>query len=632
METADFLRAGRRLILAGMRITDPIRAGLAGLCRAVLLVGIGLTVAAQDRPNILWITSEDNGPYLGCYGDPVARTPNLDGLAKIGTRYLNCFSNAAVCAPARQTLISGMYAASLGGQHMRSDAVFPPGVPYFPRYLREAGYHTSNNSKTDYNGGPADRQGAMKAAWNESGTKAHWRKRSADQPFFSVFNITLSHESRLFAKAWNKRRLKTDPADVRLPAYLPDVPEIRRDLARYHDCVEAMDASAGKILDELKQDGLSDNTIIFYYGDHGGSLPRSKSFIYDSGTRVPLVIHLPERWKHLRPTLPGGETDRLVSFVDFAATVLGLVGITAPDHMQGRAFLGEQAGVGRKFVHTFRGRRGERYDLVRGVRSKKFLYLRNYTPHLPVMQFNGYAEAIPGYPAWRKAWEDGQCTPLQSRWFEPKTSEELYAVDSDPDNVRNLVANPAHARELRRLRAENERHMLAIRDSVFFPEGMSGREFAAYQDERTYPLARLAALAAKVSERDSTHLPAFRSALSDPNPIVRYWGIMGCIVLGKAAAPAAALLRSSLADPEPLISLQAARALAGSGRSREALPVIRRHLMSQDQVLQLRAVLAVDECELLRLDATLADHLKKVRGAYGKRVAQRILDTARRRR
>jgi N-sulfoglucosamine sulfohydrolase len=590
----------------------------------VAALGLNGLISAQDRPNILWITSEDNGPYLGCYGDPIARTPNLDRLAKTGTRYRNCFSNAAVCAPARQTLIAGMYATSLGGQHMRSDAVFPAGVPYFPKYLREAGYHTSNNSKTDYNGGPADRKEAMKATWDESGSRAHWRKRPDGKPFFSVFNITLSHESRLFAKGWNKRELKTDPATVKLPAYLPDLPETRRDLARYYDCLETMDASVGKVLAELAQDGLGDDTIIFYYGDHGGSLPRGKSFTYDSGTRVPLIVHIPERWKHLRPTQRGGETGRLVSFVDFAATVLSLVGHAAPEYMQGRAFLGERAKAERKFVHTFRGRRGERYDLVRGVRSKRFLYLRNYTPHLPVMQFNGYSFAIPGYPAWRKAWQEGRCTPVQAQWFEPKAAEELYAIESDPDNVRNLAADPAYAEELHGLRAENERHILAIRDSVFFPEGMSGREFAAYQDEQTYPLQRLLSLAAKVSGRDAGDLPEFRNALLETNSAIRYWGVMGYIVLGKAAAGAASSLPPLLTDPEPLIRIQAARALAGIGHYKESVPVLRNYLAAPDQVLQLRAVLAIDECGLLGVDPSLSGPLKKVRGAYGKRVAQRI--------
>ena len=238
-----------------------------------------------------------------------------------------------------------------------------------------------------------------------------------------------------------------------------------------------MDAGVGRILNQLKTDGLVDRTIVFYFSDHGGSLPRGKSFTYDSGTRVPLIVSIPDRWKTWRPTQSGEETDRLVSFVDFAATVLSLAGIQTPDYMQGQAFLGTQNTTPRKHVHTFRGRRGERYDLVRGVRSKKYLYLRNYTPHLPVMQYNDYSFGIPSYSAWMNACQSGACPAEQSRWFEPKPPEELYAVADDPDNVHNLAGDPTRAKVLEAFRAENDRHLLSIRDSVFFAEGLGDRTF-----------------------------------------------------------------------------------------------------------------------------------------------------------
>ena len=592
-----------------------------------ILLLVSIRLQSADHPNILWITSEDNGHYLGCYGDPVARTPNLDELAKRSTRYLNCFSNAAVCAPARQTLISGMYATSLGGQHMRSKAVFPPGVHYFPKYLRDLGYHTSNNSKTDYNGGPADSRQAMAAAWNESGRNAHWRNRSPGQPFFAVFNIGDSHESNLFPNKWKKRELKTDPATVKLPAYLPDLPETRRDMARYYDCIETMDSKVGKILAALDADGLTEEAIIFYFGDHGGSLPRGKSYTYDSGTRVPLIIHIPNKWKHLRPTEPGEATDRLVSFVDFAATILSLAGIKPPAYMQGKPFLGEHVTEPRRYVHTFRGRRGERYDLVRGVRTKEFLYLRNYTPHLPVMQFNGYSFDIPGYPAWMNAWQDGRCTPQQSLWFEPKMAEELYAVMNDPDNVTNLANQPAHARHLQSLREENRHHLHRIRDSIFLPEGMTGRNHTAYQDESRYPLKRLLTLAEKASSQNREHLPDYINAIHDSNAAIRHWGIMGCIMLDDQAQTAAVHLTKLLDDPEPLLQVQAARALAGVGNHLAAIPILKQHLQSRDQIIQLRAALAIDECDLIARDKSLAPLLKKLRGQYSKRVAQHILRT-----
>lgn len=583
-------------------------------------------VFAAERPNIVWITSEDNGPYLGCYGDSVARTPVLDALAKRSARYLNCFSNAAVCSPARQTLISGMYSSSLGGQHMRSKVVFPEGVPYFPNYLREAGYYTTNNSKTDYNGGPADKD-ALKAAWNDSSRKGHWRNRpQQDTPFFAVFNIGDSHESNLFPKRWENRKLVTDPKAVRLPKYLPDLPELRRDFARYYDCLEVMDQKVGKILNQLEADGLSDNTIVFYFSDHGGSMPRGKSFTYDSGTRVPLLVHIPEKWKRFRPGESGASTDQLVSFVDFAPTVLSLLGIEIPNFMQGRAFLGSARGDRRNFVHTFRGRRGERYDLVRGVRSKDFLYLRNYSPHLPVMQLNGYSYEIPGYDAWRSLWKAGRCTPLQAQWYLPKASEELYRVSDDPENVRNLAGNPEFAEALKKHRDENDRHILAVRDSVFFPEGMSGRKFAAYQKNESYPLTELIALGSAVSDRDPKNLPIFQRAMESGHPCIRYWGVTGCVVLGKKARELKASLVTLLGDGEPVIVLQAARALAGMGEWEVALPIVRAFLENaQSEELSLQAALAVDECNLLKVDPKLRESLKQAEGSYTKRVVGHLI-------
>ena len=591
-----------------------------------LLGGLSCAGSAESRPNILWITSEDNSPYLGCYGDDNARTPNLDRLASEGVRYLHAFSNAAVCAPARQTLISGVYSTSLGGQHMRSKVVFPEAVRFFPEYLRELGYYTSNNSKTDYNGGPADGKAAMEAAWNDSSKNGHWRNRPEGAPFFAVFNLTDTHESRLFPKGWEKRELKTDPATVTLPAHLPDTPEIRLDRARYYDCLEVMDGKVGELLKQLEDDGLAENTIVFYFSDHGGSMPRGKSFTYDSGTRVPLLVRIPEPWAEWRPAEVGETTDRLVGFVDFAATVLSCAGRETPEHMQGRAFLGPHAQEPRKFVHTFRDRRGERYDAVRGVRSRDYLYLRNYTPHLPVMQFNAYSFAIPGYLSWQEAWRAGNTTPEQGQWFEPKASEELYRVADDGDQVKNLAGDPEYAEELERHRAENDRHLLAIRDSVFYPEGMEGREWSAYQDDQTYPMNRLLPLATAVSEREKENLDQFIEAMTDSNPRVRYWGVAGCVSLGEDAAPEARdALIGLLDDSDAVVQLHAARALAGMGKREAALPVIREALREgSNEFLVLQALLAVDECELLDLDPSLADLVRKARSSYGSRVADRI--------
>ena len=371
---------------------------------------------------------------------------------------------------------------------------------------------------------------------------------------------------------------------------------------------------------------LSENTIVFYFADHGGSLQRGKSFTYDSGTRVPLLVRTPKKWKTLRESTPGGVSDRLVSFVDFAPTLLSLIEVDIPDYMQGKVFLGNAATEPRQFVYTFRGRRGERYDLVRGVRGKEFLYLRNYTPHLPVMQYNGYSFGIPGYGAWKAAFENGECNEAQSQWFRAKTSEELYRVSDDPDNVQNLATDPAFAEVLEEYRSENDRHLLDIRDSVFFPEGMEGREFAAYQDETQYPLEELIVLGNAVSERNPENLESFRAAMKSRSASVRYRGVMGCIVLGEGAASAKGDLVERLKDSSSLIQIQSARALAGMGAETEALPTIRHFTENANtEELALRAVLAIDECDLLETDPGLRDLLKSAKGSYTARVVDKLL-------
>src|SRR3954469_9751328 len=319
------------------------------LCLALVAVpGSSFAAAgAQDRPtrpNILWITSEDNGPSLGCYGDTYATTPILDALDARGVIYMHCWSNAPVCAPARTAIISGVYPSSTGSEHMRSAVPMPPFMRMYPQILREAGYYCTNNSKEDYN---LEKPGKV---WDESSARAHWKNRKAGQPFFAVFNHLVSHESQI------RKRPHTpvhDPAKVRVPAYHPDTPEVRQDWAQYYDKLTEMDALAGGNLRELAEAGVADDTIVFYYGDHGPGMPRCKRSACNSGLQVPLIVYIPPKFKHLAPRdyAPGGRSERLVSFVDLAPTLLSLVGVKPPQWMQGRAFMGEFVAEPNEFLH-----------------------------------------------------------------------------------------------------------------------------------------------------------------------------------------------------------------------------------------------------------------------------------------
>ena len=303
-------------------------------------------------PNVLWIVAEDHGPHHGSYGDAYAVTPNLDRLAAEGARFTRAFAVTPVCAPARSGIITGMYPTSIGSHHMRSTAVPPPHVKGFTERLRAAGYFTTNNAKTDYNFSPwlpTETRRAVREAplglWDQNGEHAHWRNRAPGQPFFSVFNLGASHEGQVrmpddrFAERTARLAPKArhDPASAPLPPYYPDTPEVRRDIARYYDLVTVMDAAAGEILAALEADGLADDTVVFFYGDHGWGLPRGKRWVYDSGLRVPLLVRWPGRIE------PGTVRSDLVSFIDFAPTLLSLAGVAVPAHMQGRVFLGDDA-------------------------------------------------------------------------------------------------------------------------------------------------------------------------------------------------------------------------------------------------------------------------------------------------
>ncbi len=400
----------------------------------------GIARSQEARPNILWITSEDHGIELGCYGDSRATTPNIDALASRGLRYRFVWSCAPVCAPSRTTLITGKLASSLGAEHMRSMVTLPADVHLLPRYLRDAGYYCSNRAKEDYN--VAEKDG--NPAWHVSGNKAHWRQRAAGQPFFAVFNSNRSHESSIRAVKGSPNH---SPELMRVPAYHPDTPEVRRDWAIYYDTVTQADKEAGRVLSQLEADGLSDSTIVFYFSDHGSGMPRHKRWAGNSGLRVPLVVYIPERFKHLRPSdyQAGGESNRLISFIDFAPTVLSLANVTIPDLMDGNAFLGKDIPQSSHVVFGFRGRMDERTDFVRSISNGRYVYLRNFLTHVSPAQHVAYQFETPTTQVWKQLFDQGKCNPTQSAfWTTPRPAEELYDLTRDPDETHNVIDDPEH--------------------------------------------------------------------------------------------------------------------------------------------------------------------------------------------
>lgn len=532
--------------------------------RLIACTLFALPLAAADRPNILWITSEDNSPWLGCYGEPLAQTPNLDQLAAEGLRYRRAFANAPVCSAARTTLITGRYACASGLQNHRSKVPYPADLRMYPEHLREAGYYCTNNSKEDYN------YAGKRKVWDESSRKAHYRNHQPGQPFFAVFNFTSSHESQVAPKP-GKTTFRVRPEDVVLPPYHPDTPEVRRDWANYHDQMTVMDSEVGAVLDELARLGEADKTIVFYYGDHGGALPRGKRNLHDSGTRVPLIIRIPERWKQWRPAEAGSWIEEPVSFVDLPATVLSLCGVEVPSTYQGRPFLGDHRAPAREQVFLFRGRMDERYDTSRALRDRDFRYIRNYSPHRPWGQHYTYAFQVqPSMRSWHAAFEAGKCNPVQAAYWLPKSPEELYDLREDPHEVSNLADAPGQAARLEAMRTELRREMLAIRDTGFIPEGMfprlaEGRTVLEYAKSPDYPLEQVIDLADKATSRSPAHLPELINALADPQPLLRYWAATGCLILGEAAKPAREALQPLLNDAWLDVRGVAAEALAHLG-------------------------------------------------------------------
>ena len=408
----------------------------------LLLLGHCVVLQAVERPNILWITAEDMSPTLGSYGDTYATTPNIDKLAKEGVLYSNAFANAPVCSPSRSCLITGCYPTSLSTQQMRSGFSIPKHMRGFPALLRDQGYFTTNNAKTDYN--TANYKEIIEASWSENSNSAHWRNRpESSQPFFSIFNLMTSHQSRSmvwpyeqFKKEIQSQILAEDihvPADVQLPPYYPDTPLIRREMARYYDCVTAMDIQVGIILKQLKNDNLKDNTIIFFFSDHGSGMPRHKRALLDSGMHVPLIIYFPKKWQHLSPSKPGSTTDSLVSFVDFASTILNLTGIPIPITMQGKPFLGPNATTKRRYVYGHRDRVDEVRDLARSVRDSRYLYIRNYMPHLGYNQSTAWPDKGEIRHEFYRIAEEKNMTPEQWHFARPnRPVEELYDCLKDP--------------------------------------------------------------------------------------------------------------------------------------------------------------------------------------------------------
>ncbi len=449
----------------------------------LLLFFFPLVAGAQNssepdwqRPNIVWIVAEDLGPYIPAFGDSTVETPNLSRLAAEGVRYTRVFSPSGVCAPSRAALSTGMYQNAIGAHHMRNtgqqqylpegvqpyEAMPPAGVRMHSEYLRMAGYYATNNAKEDY------QYKKTLTGWDESSRNAHWKNRpDKNQPFFAIFNLGITHESQIWARAEDSLWVDAD-LEVPIPPYYPDTDVVRRDIRRMYSNIKIMDSQVGELVKELEDAGELDNTIIFWYPDHGGPLPRMKRLLYDSGMRVPMIIRFPDKSR------AGEIDDQLVSFIDFKPTIMSLAGIEPPAYLDGhgQAFLGPyKAKTERNYVHGAADRFDERYDMIRAVRGKRFKYLRNYRPdegyYLPVK----YREQMGLMQELLKMRDAGTLNEVQMQWFRPaKPIEELFDTEADPHEINNLASNPAYIEKLAELRQEHDRWLMEVGDKGIVSE------------------------------------------------------------------------------------------------------------------------------------------------------------------
>ena len=564
--------------------------------------------AETAQPNIVWLSCEDISPHLGCYGDPHAITPNLDQLAAEGVRFTNAFTTAGVCAPCRSGIITGLYQTSLGTHHMRCTPQIPDHIRPFPTYLREAGYYCTNNSKQDY------QFRTPKGVWDDSSQKAHWRNRKdADQPFFAVFNFTGCHESGIASESKYQSVTtvltddqRQDPAALNLPPYYPDTPLVREDWKRNYELITAMDHWAGKMIQQLKDDGLYEDTIVFFWSDHGVGLPRAKRWLYDSGTHIPLIVRIPEALRVDGQGEPGQACDRLVSSVDFGPTVLRLAGLEVPDYVQGQAFLGADLPAPREYVYGARDRMDERYDIIRMARDKRFLYIRNYEPLKTYYQYMNTPEKGATMGELRRLHEAGRLPAAAEYYFSPtKPVEELYDCVDDPHNIKNLAADPACADVLARMRKAHLQWVQETKDVGLIPEPIIserekrlGTPYAILRqaDGDAYN-ARLGEIAAAASEGIDA-LPKLLRALDDRDDAIRYWGTTGIGNIGLPAKETALeTVRERLDDESSAVRTAAARALCRLGKPADALPVLIREFTEGTQWERLHAANALDEID-----------------------------------
>lgn len=544
-------------------------------------------------PNILWISTEDIDPAWGCYGDEYANTPNIDGLAADGFIFTRASANSPICAPARSTLITGMYATSLGTQHLRSDVPLPNDLKILPEILREHGYYTSNNVKTDYNFSAEGR-------WDDSSKDAHWRNRKEGQPFFSVVNFMITHEGPTNnddpESVKKDLKLRHDPAKAPIPPYFPDTPKMREIIAHAYDLISIFDQGVGELVQQLKDDGLYDNTIIFVFSDHGFGLPRHKRWLTNSGLRIPLVLHVPEKYRHLVSNLETQQVDDLVGFVDFAPTVLGLAGIAPSSYMEGNNFLGPNA-VKNQYNFGFRSRADDCHEMSRSVSDGRYLYIRHYLPQLPYIQ-NAiiFTQGKQAMEEIYRARNEKTLPNHMEQYFHPKMTIELYDLEEDPYELNNLAMKPEHQERIGLFQKELDQWMVKHRDSGMLNESeymLRAKGSSVYEilrDDTQFDPEKTLEAMNLVGQIDGA---STLKRMQDKDPLVRYWGLIALEYAGLNSSLLLQELENILDDPSPINAIQSAKMLIQIKEDPKAYQTLGKYLQAEEETTVLHAAIAL---------------------------------------
>ncbi|RZS96535.1 sulfatase-like hydrolase/transferase [Cecembia calidifontis] len=562
------------------------------------------------KPNIVWFVSEDNAPYLGVYGNPYVHTPNLDKFAASSVLYENAFSNAPVCAPSRSGIITGVLPVSMGTQHMRSEVKIDDQIRFFTSLLQENGYYTTLRRKRDYNIVRDD------LSWDDDDW---WDKEDAlngrkeNQPFFLFYNTFMTHEdklhgpqkieeyfqatfSRLGKRAVDSLRQTIhviDPDKISVPEYLPDIPEVRKDLAHYYQCMEMMDLEFKLFLDYLKSIGELENTIVIYASDHGGVMGRSKRFAFETGLKVPLMIRFPEKYQHMAPYPSGSRVSDLVTFLDLTPSILSMAGVPVPEFMQGSPLFVKENQEPNEFVFGFRDRMDEAYDQVRIVRNKKYRYIQSYMPQRIYGQHIDYLWKAPHVPAWENLNAEGLTDNITGQFWKPKPSESLYDVENDPFETKNLASDPRYASVVEEMRYLTMEYLKSIGDLGFVPEGILWENYQQkgliYQKQFSKEiLDRLIEMAFQAVNNPSQELA--KQLSFDENPAFRFWGAMAYLQNGEMTPEIYKDLMELSKDERGDVRVMAAESLYLLGKESDASVILEKEFSSENPFVIIRAL------------------------------------------